>query len=84
MKQIKMPYEGTLFSENKTQRLDYVANGNFVDVKVLSSAAMIQYPQYVHVKYKVISKCIFNKQQFENFLFTENWVAEKSEITFGE
>ena len=84
MKQIKMPKEGTLFSENKTKRLDYIVNGNFIDVKVLSSAEMIQYPEYVHVKYKVISKCIFNKKQFENFLFTENWVAEKSEITFGE
>ena len=84
MKNFKMTSEGTLFSENKIQRLDYVANGNFVNVKVFSSAGMIQYPEYIHIKYKVISKCIFNKQQFENFLFKENWVAGKSEITFDE
>ena len=77
-----MPKEGMIFCEDKSKRLDYTSEGNFVNVKVFDCTSSRKHEKMTAYSYKQTSKCIFNKLQFENFLFTNLWVQKPVNITF--
>jgi len=82
MKTIEMPKEGTLFSENKDVKLDYVAHGNFVNTTLFVENKRQVHGALTKISFKKIEKCVFNKAQFEKYLYSNLLVDDQVEIIF--